>query len=146
MILGLELMSFLFLSIYWIYFTRILKGDSLSLELLIIKSLAEWMIKNGQASKIKLWILMALSIALEITYFYLSLVVIVNPALKLLTGFFAGVEFYHMLNLVLRLKLFFQGRIMISQIFNWRIERISAILFFTHALLVLVSLTILKIN
>jgi len=145
MVLVLQIMALLLLFMYFVYFMRILKGDSQSLELLIIKSLAEWMIKNGPSSRLKLWILMGLSIVLEVAYFYLALVVIVNPALEVLTSFFAGVEFYHMFTMVLRFRMFFRGRLMISQVFDWRIERISAVFFFTHALLVLISFNLFKI-
>lgn len=144
MALGLEIMAVVILSMYW-NFARIIKGNAIALELLILQSLAEWIIKSGKFRKFKLWTLLLFSVLLEAVYFYLAFRVIRNPALELLTGFLAGIEFYHITTLFLRLKLFFRGKTTISQIFNWRVERISAIFFFTHSLLVLISLFILKV-
>ena len=141
MALGL-LAGSLFL-LYSIYFVRIIKGKPQSFEMELLKSLARWMVKQGPRSKGQLWLMYLISLMIELIYFILVLLIISNPFMQFFTALLAGLESYHLLWMALSLRYFFTGKTRISQIFNWRMERISATLFFTHALLVLIILLFL---
>lgn len=141
MALGL-LAGSLFL-LYSIYFIRIIKGKPQSFEMELLKSLASWMVKRGHRSKGQLWLMYLMSLIIELVYFISVLLTIVNPFMQFFTALLVGLESYHLLWMAFSLRQFFAGKTRISQIFNWRMERISAILFFTHALLVLIVLLIL---
>jgi len=129
--------------LYSIYFIRIIKGKPQSFEMELLRSLAGWMVKSGPRSKGQLWFMYFLSLLIELTYFVLVFVLIQNPFMQYFTAIMAGYEGWHLLWLCLSLKQFFAGNTRISQIFNWRMERISAILFFTHSMLVLLILYVL---
>lgn len=136
MALGL-LAGSLFL-LYSIYFVRIINGKPQSFELELLKSLARWMVQRGSSSKGQMWLMYLMSLVIELFYFVLVLLLITNPFMQFFTAMLAGLESYHLLWLAVSLRKFFTGKTRISQIFNWRMERISASLFFTHALLVLI--------
>lgn len=138
--LTLGIIAILIFSSYSIYFTRIIKGEPRVFEIELLKILATWMIKNGSKSKSGLGMLVLLSIIIEIIYFVLSFTLILNPVMQFITAFFAGVELYHIISITFSLKRFFSGQIIISQIFNWKVERSSAVLFFSHSLLILIIL------
>jgi len=138
MALGL-LAGSLFL-LYSIYFMRIIRGKPQSFEMELLKSLAGWMVQRGPGSKGQLWLMYVMSLIIEVIYFVLVLLIIKNPFMQYFTILLAGLESYHLFWLAMSLRRFFAGITRISQIFNWRLERISATLFFTHALLVLISL------
>lgn len=141
MALGL-LAGSLFL-LYSLYFIRIIKGKPQSFEMELLRSLAQWMVQRGPHSKSQLWLMYMLSILVELIYFILVFLLIGNPFMQFFTALMAGVESYHLLWMALSLRQFFAGKTRISQIFNWRMERISAMLFFTHSMLVLVILLFL---
>lgn len=141
MALGL-LAGSLFL-LYSIYFIRIIKGKPQSFELELLRSLAGWMVKSGLRSKGQLWFMYFLSLLIELTYFILVFLLVSNPFMQYFSALMAGFEAWHLLWLGLSLRQFFAGLTRISQMFNWRMERISAILFFTHTMLVLIILYIL---
>jgi hypothetical protein len=98
---------------------------------------------NGEASRKQLWTMWAVSFFLEAVYFGLTFLLINNPVMLMLSATMAGMESYHLLSTGLNLRRFFKGEANISKIFNWRIERSSAVLLFTHSLLVLVILIFL---
>ncbi len=122
------------------YFYKIMlwKPDEFEEELL--KSLASWMVSKGSKSRPQLWTLYFLSIILEATYFILVFTIIKHPVLIVISCFFAGVEFVHLSIVARSLYRFFAGKVILREIFNWRVERISALLFFTHSFLVIVCL------
>lgn len=124
--------------LYSIYFLRIIVGNPHSFEEEILKSLADWIIVKGISSRIHIWVMFFVSLWAEILYFYLTLAFIQNPVMRILTVSLIFVEIYHITGLALSLKRFFQGRYRLSQIFNWRVERASAVFFFTHSILVIV--------
>lgn len=125
---------------YAFYFYKIIIGKPEEFEYELLKSLAAWMVSNGSKSKPQLWLLLFLSVILEFIYFFLVFVYIDQPVLIIITSFFAGVEIVHLSTVGRSLSKFFSGKAMLKDIFNWKIERISALLFFTHSLLVIVSL------
>jgi hypothetical protein len=136
--LVLGIMASLIFLLYSIYFIKIIKGEPQDLELEVIRSLADWIIVKRAATKTYLWAMLGGSLLAEALYFYLVLVLIPNPTLRILTGIFIPVEIFHLTRLALSLNWFFTGKYLLSQIFNWRLERFSALLFFTHSFLVLV--------
>lgn len=126
---------------YSVYFVRIIKGEPEVLELHIHASLAEWIIHTKAPAQLYMWAMFALSVLLEALYFYLTLVYIKNPVMRIFTGLFILFEINHLLGLWYNLRRFFRGQYLLSQIFHWGRERSSAVLFFTHAFLVLAIIT-----
>ena len=126
--------------LYSLYFFHIIKGDPEKLELEMLKSLADWIIRKKSKSRRYMWAMVFLTVAAEVIYFYLTLTLIANPVILVFSGFLILFEINHIVTLGLSLQRFFRGQNLLSQIFNWRLERVCAILFFTHAFLVLAIL------
>lgn len=141
MVIMLGIMAGLIFLLYSVYFIHIIKGDAEHLERQMLKSLADWIIRKKAATRAYIWAMFAGSVLVEAVYFYLTLVWIQNPVMLSLTGLFILFEIYHLLGLGFNLAGFFRGQRLLSQIFNWGLERSSAILFFTHAFLVLAILS-----
>ena len=123
--------------LYTSYFVRIIKGEPQGFEVEMIKALAEWIITKGAASKSYIWAMFFLSLLGELIYFWLTITLIRNPVMISLTVLFIAIESYHLSRIAITLNRFFTGKALLSQIFNWQVERASAILFFTHSLLVM---------
>ncbi len=140
MTLSLGLFAGIIFFVYSVYFIKIIKGTPEDFEGEILESLAEWMISKGSASKGQMWILLLLSVLLEVAYFTLVFYGINNLTIIVFTLFFAVIELYHLAMLSHSLNRFFKGKIVIKKIFNWKFERLSAMLFFTHSLLILLLL------
>lgn len=128
------------LALYSVYFIRIIKGSPRAFEAELLRAFAAWAITRGTAIRGQIRWMIILSIALEVIYFWMVFTVIANPAMLIFTSFLIGVEVIHFGIVTHNFRQFFQGKIMIKQIFNWRMERTSAVLFFTHCLLALFSL------
>jgi len=143
MTMALGIFAGLLLLLYSIYFIRIIKGKPQAFEIELLKSLAYWMVQKGRASKVQLWLMYLLSLIIELSYFILVFSLIANPFMQIFTAMLAGVESYHLLLVGISFKRFFASKTMITQLFNWRMERMSAVLFFTHSLLVLITLFIM---
>lgn len=133
----LVIMAVIILLCYSIYFVKIIQGSARGLELEVLKTLAEWIIRQGVSSKTYIWIMFFLTLLVEIVYFFLTFYLILNPVIRVLTILFIAFEVFHLAATATNLNRFFTGRYLLRQVFNWRIERTSAVLFFTHALLVL---------
>jgi hypothetical protein len=129
--------------LYTGYFVRIIKNDAEDFEAELIKALAEWIIATGVVSKGYIWSMFVLSLLVELIYFWLTLKLISNPFMIYLTVMFIAVEILHISRIAVGLNHFFTGKALLSGIFNWRVERASAILFYTHTLLVLAILIFL---
>lgn len=138
--LGLIAGTIVFL--YSFYFVRIIKGEPEGFELELLQALADWMVQRGTSSRGQLWLMLLLAFILELIYFLLVFSVVKNLVLLMFTGFFIAVESYHLISFGNSLGRFFRGDIKLKHLFNWRMERFSAILFFTHSLLVLVNIII----
>jgi len=126
--------------LYSIYFAKIIQGQHRGFELEILRSLADWIIARGAESKTHIWSMFFLSLLGEALYFTLTLILINNPFMVYFTGLFIGLETFHLFRLAVSLRYFFTGKFLLSQIFDWRVERASALLFFTHSFLILVIL------
>lgn len=126
--------------LYSVYFYKIIKEEPHSFELELLRSLANWMISAGARSKTYLWMILALSILLEIAYFYLTLAHIPNPVITLFTYIIILLELFHLSRMGVAFHRFFKGQYLLRQVFSWPLERFSAGLFFTHSLLVVVTL------
>jgi hypothetical protein len=138
--LWLGIIAIIIWLIYLIYFVQIIKGSPQAFELELLRSLADWIISQGANSKKLLWIVLGASIGIEILYFCLTLRIVSNPFLINLTFLIILFEIYHLFLIIVNLQRFFSGRFLLGQIFDWRVERSSACLFFTHTLLVIVVL------
>lgn len=140
MLTGLAVYAGLLIILYSVYFFKILQGDAQGFEFELMKTLAEWMINRGPASRWQLWLLYILSILLEGFYFFLVFYLLGNPVIKIFSIFFASFEALHLLLVGSNLSRFFRGKIPLKNIFSWPVERSSAGLFFTHGLLVLINI------
>lgn len=138
----LGIMAVIIFLLYSIYFYKIIVGNPQDLEVEILRSLADWIIVKGISSKNYIWIMFFASLLGEILYFCLTLAYIPNPVMRILTVLLIFGEIYHLTGLAVSLNRFFHGKNLLSQIFNWRVERVSAALFFTHAFLVMVIMII----
>ena len=136
----LVILAGLIFMLYSSYFIRIIKGEPQGFEVEMLQALAEWIITKGAVSKGYIWAMFFLSLLGELIYFFLTLVLIRNPVMTALTVLFIAIESYHLSRIDVILNRFFTGKALLSQIFNWRVERASAILFFTHSFLVVIIL------
>lgn len=126
--------------LYAVYFLQIVKGKPEEFELEIMKTLAAWMVARGSAAKGQLWLMVLLSLILEVIYFILVFSIIQNNFMVWFTALFAAFEIIHLILISVGLTRFFQGKLKLKDIFKWKAERFSAILFYTHSMLVLVTL------
>lgn len=126
--------------LYSVYFFKVISGNPQGFELEILRSLANWIIVKGASSKTNIWAIFFGSLLGELLYFYLTLVSIQNPVMRILTVILIFIEIVHLIRLAVNLHRFFNGKCLLSQIFNWRVERASAVIFFTHSFLVLIIL------
>ena len=138
--LGIFAGSILFF--YSFYFVRIIRGNPESFEGELLQALANWMVQKGSKVRGHLWMMLLLSFSLELLYFVLVFAVIKNLALLIFTGLFVMIEIYHLTSFGLSLTRFFRGDTKLKHLFNWRLERFSALIFYTHSLLVLVSIIV----
>ena len=140
MALILGILAGCILAIYSPYFVRIITGSPRAFEEELLKAIAAWAITRGAAIRGQIRLLILASLLLEIIYFVMVFTAISNPAMLIFTGFLVGVEVIHFSIVMRTFYRFFRGEIMIKEIFNWRMERVSAVLFFTHCMLVIFSL------
>lgn len=138
--LSLGIMAGIIFFTYSLYFSRIIKGNPQEFEMDILQALGGWIIARGVASRRTLWMMLLVSIIIEVLYFCLALLVINNLAMQFMTGLAIGLESFHMGYMGWNLARFFRGKIALKELFDWRLERMSALLFFTHSFLVLVFL------
>lgn len=142
MTVALGLIAATIMFFYSFYVLRIITGNPEGFELELLQALANWMIQKGSRSRGQLWMMLALSFLLELIYFLLVLAVVNNFFLLIFAGFFMAFEALHLLNFGFYLRRFFRGDVKLKHLFNWRIERLSAMLFFTYSLLVLISIIV----
>jgi len=133
----LGIMAVIIFLLYFIYFIKIIKGNPQGFELEILRSLADWIIVRGASTKRFIWVMFGGSLLGETLYLCLALIYIQNPVMRALTILAISIEIYHMLRIAAGLNRFFTGKYLLSQIFNWRVERTSAAILFTHSFLVL---------
>ena len=133
----------LFLLYSW-YFIRIMKGRPQSFELSIMKSLAQWMVEEGPSSKGKMWLMYWLSLLIEAFYLAMAWFIIDNPFMHYFTIAVIALESYHLLWLAWSFRRFFAGRSPVSRIFNWRLERMSALTLFSYSLLLVLTLAFFR--
>lgn len=138
--IALGIMAAVIFIIYGIYFAAILRGNPQVLELEMRGAFAAWLREGKGSGRVKLMILLLASLILEALYFVLAFLVLHNPMMIILTLILAGEELLHLVVVVNSAQKYWQGRIEAERILNWIIERVSAVFFFTHAFLVLVSL------
>lgn len=138
--IGLAAFAGLLLLLYSVYFYHIMKGRPQEFEIELVRALAEWMINRGPASRSQLWMFYVLSLILEIIYFSLVFYLLNNAVIKLFTIFLASFEALHLGMVGINLSRFFGGSMPLKNLLNWPIERTSAVLFFTHTLLVVINI------
>lgn len=136
----LGFMAVMIFLLYSIYFIKIIKGNPQGFELEILRALANWIIAKGASSKTNIWAIFYGSLLGELFYFYLTLVRLENPVMRVLTAILIFIEIFHLIRLAVNFQRFFSGKYLLSQIFNWQVERASATIFFTHSSLVLIIL------
>jgi hypothetical protein len=129
-----------FVSHIFVLFIRIIKGNPEELESEMMQGLAAWIMTRGPRAKGQLLVMLFLSLLAEAGYFIMVFLTLDNLFMLLFTCFFAGYEILHLLLLTFNLYRFFKGRLKLKEIFVWKAERFSALLFFTQTLLVMIVL------
>lgn len=137
MALSLGLLALALCLTYSIYFYQIIRGQADEFERELLQAFAAWMMERGPTVKRLIWVLILITALVELGYFILVFMVISNQAMQYITAFFAGLECFHALLTVVNFRHFFAGHTKVGQVFNWRMERISGLCFFTHTLLVM---------
>lgn len=140
MALALGIIAAVFFLLYSWYFIRIIKGRPQSFELSLMKSLAQWMVQEGPPSKGKMWLMYWISLLIEVFYLGMAWLTVTNPFMHYFTMAVIALESYHLLWLGLSFRRFFAGRAPVSRIFNWRLERMSALTLFSYSLLLVITL------
>lgn len=129
---------------YSIYFYKIIIGKPGDFEVSLLEALETWLMEKGSAAQPQMWLLIFISAVIEIIYFAMTFTLLTHPLMRFLTAFMVGEELYHLVIVSIRFKQFFKQQIEVSGIFNWSMERISAVMFFTYSFLVLTSLVIFQ--
>lgn len=136
MALPLKLFAVMIFLVYSVYFIKIISGAPSKFENELVEVLSEWAQKgNGSGSPVCLLFLTSLFI--EVCYFVLVFLVVKNPVFIVFTVIFVGVELYHIFRVGKGLKGYLQGLTDIEFVLDFKFERISATLFFTHSFLLL---------
>ncbi len=141
-LIALGILAAIIFIVYGIYFATILRGNPQSMEGEMREAFALWLEKEGGSSRLRLSILLLGSLLLELAYFVLAFSLLHNPVMTILTLILAGEELLHLGVVINAVSKYWAGKITARQIFNWIIERVSAIFFFTHAFLVLISILV----
>lgn len=131
-------------ALYSIYFSKIIKGKPEEFELEMLQALANWMIATGVKSQSQIWFMLISSLILEATYFVLVLTLVSNPFILYFTWLFIGIETVHIAILFMAFYRFFHTRLLLKDIFKWRLERVSAQFFFTHSLLLIIYMLFIQ--
>lgn len=126
--------------LYSVYFIRIIRGQPENFEQELLNSLANWMIEKGSKSQLHVWAMFLLSLVFELSFFLAVFLSIDNLLMAVFTISFATFEMFHLFILGFSFRRFFQGRKVLKELFNWKLERSSAILFFTYSLLLIINL------
>lgn len=142
----LGIIALLIFLLYLIYFMSIMKGNPRGFEQEVLRSLADWIIVRGASTKQFIWVMFWLSLLAEAFYIYLALIYIPNLVIRILTAIIVFIEIYHFMRIAVGLNRFFSGKYLLSQIFNWQVERVSATALFTHSFLVLLVLAFFQIK
>lgn len=134
------MMAGIVILLYGIYFLLIIRGIPHKFELELTKTLVIGLKDQEEKPGKKLLALLLASLAIELLYFTLAFILLHNPVMIILTLILAGEELLHLLVLASAVYKYFKGKIGPERIFNWTVERVSAVFFFTHAWLALVSI------
>ncbi len=126
--------------IYGSYVGRILKGNPQVLETEVNNMLSEWIQEDQKRFARQLLLLLGFGFILEAGYLILAFMVLHNPVMTLLTLVLAAEESLNIGMVIYAFYKYFRQKIDAEKIFNWKMERISAVFFFTHSFLALVSL------
>ncbi len=142
MLIALGIMAGIIFMVYGIYFASILRGNPQAMEGEMGETFALWLNTEGKSGRLRLSLLLLGSLLLEGAYFILVFTLLHNPVMIILTLILAGEELLHVGVVINAVNKYWRGKIEAQQIFNWIIERVSAIFFFTHAFLVLVNILV----
>jgi hypothetical protein len=133
----LGLMASSILIVYSSYYIKIIRGYPQEFELELLDALQNWL--EGRKPG-HLWMLLWASALIEVLYFSLVFLVLSNPVILVITGLIIIMEIWHLAVVFAKFRAFLTGSISCAAIFNWKLERVSALGFFTHSLIVLLTL------
>lgn len=142
MLIALGIMAAIIFIVYGIYFVAIIRGNPQAMEGEMGETFALWLQKGGGSGQLRLSTLLLGSLILEGAYFVLAFTLLHNPVMIILTLVLAVEELLHVGVVVNAVNKYWRRKIEAQKIFNWTIERVSAIFFFTHAFLVLVNILV----
>lgn len=140
MVAAFGILASILILLYGIYFSLIIRGIPYRFEQELLVTLNNWLKEQEEKARFKLLILLLVSLVIEIGYFILAFLLLHNPFMIILTLILAGEELLHLMVLLKAIYRYCKGLIEPGLILNWTMERVSAVFFFTHALLALISL------
>lgn len=127
-------MAVLILLLYSPYFVYILAGKAKSFENLLTVEIL--LLKDRYASRPVNWLLLLIpALLIEAAYFVLAYFALRDTPLLWLTAAFALLELYHLIRYLWHFGGFAAGRLPVDRFVSWRLERISTLVFYTHAVL-----------
>lgn len=126
--------------IYGSYVGRILKGNPHVIETEVNNMLLEWIREDQKKFTRQLPVLLGLGFILEAGYLILAFMVLHNPVMILLTLLLGAEEGLNVVMVTHAFYRFCRNKLDAGKIFNWKLERVSAVFFFTHSFLSLVSI------
>lgn len=118
-----------------VYVYNIALGKAGMFEKKLIGNMVLWLAASGSKVKSKLWGAYFLAVLVDVCYFMLCNIFFINTVFLSITAFLVGLEIYRLFFLGLRMREFFKSKISLLQMLDLRMERISSVMFFTHALL-----------
>ena len=136
MVLALKVFAGAIFLVYSVYFINIISGAPGEFENELLEVFSEWA-QKGNGNGLQIGMLFLTSLLIELFYFGLVLLVIKNPVFVVFTVVFIAIEFYHIFRIGRGLIRYLRGLIEIALVLDFKFERISAMLFFTHSLLLL---------
>lgn len=130
-VFGLTILSF-----YSIYFYQILRGQPDRFEKMLLEGLGPQpgYSESGAASPGLIALVIGVSLLLEAGYFVLSLCVISIPAYQVITFLFVLFEVWHGIKAIPIIRALMHPDEFTADLFDWRLERISAQLYVLHIL------------
>lgn len=122
-----------------VYLHSILSGSTERTELELIQAFDHLSTneKKGNLNKIRVWIVFFISLLFQAIYLYIAYLSINNLLFDVFTSCTIGVETYCVLCNFRSISRYLSGNGTIQEVFSWKTERISCIVMFTHAILVL---------
>lgn len=136
------ILAALMLLMYLPYILTILAGRPQRFEDYVKRELARLISELRDGAPRTMMVFITFALAFEISYFITAWFTVRVLAYQLITIGITCFEAYHILRTIFFITRFFTNRAPLGRIFNWIIERLAAVLLFSHALIGLLLLLV----